>query len=177
MRRVPLGEPAKAALRGYLADGRPELVTGRTPPDAVFLNAAGRRSRPATRGGSSHAIRCPTARHCTRTRSATRYATHLLEGGADLRVVQELLGHADLATTQIYTHLTRDRLRAVYDATHPVPDDHIDRRRSPRCGTSTSSDSTADARERLILHYSPLVKFVAGRVAPVCRRASSRPTS
>ena len=109
-RRLPLGEPAKAALRGYLAHGRPELVTERTPPDAVFLNALGRRL-------TTRDARRIVARHPLPDGHA--FATHLLERGADLRAVQELLGHTDLATKQIYTHLTRERLRAVYDATHP----------------------------------------------------------
>jgi integrase/recombinase XerC len=118
-RRVPLGEPAKAALRGYLANGRPELVTERTPDDAVFLNARGRRltTRDARRIVARHPLPDGQALHPHALRHA--YATHLLERGADLRAVQELLGHTDLATTQIYTHLTRERLRAVYDATHP----------------------------------------------------------
>ena len=118
-RRVPLGEPAKAALRGYLAHGRAELVTERTPPDAVFLNARGRRltTRDARRIVARHPLPDGQALHPHALRHA--YATHLLERGADLRAVQELLGHTDLATTQIYTHLTRERLRAVYDATHP----------------------------------------------------------
>jgi integrase/recombinase XerC len=118
-RRVPLGEPARAALRGYLAHGRPELVTERTPADAVFLNARGRRltTRDARRIVARHPLPDGQALHPHALRHA--YATHLLERGADLRAVQELLGHTDLATTQIYTHLTRERLRAVYDATHP----------------------------------------------------------
>jgi site-specific recombinase XerD len=118
-RRVPLGEPALAAIRGYLGHGRPELVTTRTPPDALFLNARGRRltTRDARRIVAAHPLEDGQALHPHALRHA--YATHLLEQGADLRAVQELLGHADLATTQIYTHLTRERLRAVYDATHP----------------------------------------------------------
>jgi integrase/recombinase XerC len=118
-RRVPLGEPAVAAIRGYLAHGRPELVTDQTPPEALFLNARGRAlsTRDARRIVARHPLPDGQSLHPHALRHA--YATHLLERGADLRAVQELLGHTDLATTQIYTHLTRERLRAVYDATHP----------------------------------------------------------
>ena len=116
-RRLPLGEPAKVAVRGYLAHGRPELVTERTPPDAVFLNARGRRL--TTRDAADRrAIRCPTGRHHPHA-PGSRACDPLARTGRRLRAVQELLGHTDLATTQIYTHLTRERLRAVYDATHP----------------------------------------------------------
>ena len=119
IRRVPLGEAAIAAIRAYLDGARKILIVPTSPPDALFLNRRGRRLTPRDarrilerrllsdgRAISPHALR-----HA--------YATHLLEGGADLRAVQELLGHADVATTQLYTHLTKDRLRAVYDATHP----------------------------------------------------------
>jgi len=118
IRRVPLGEPALDALRGYLTEARPELARDDSP-DVVFLNRRGgalgtrdvRRILAAFPLGDGRQLHPHALRHA--------YATHLLEGGADLRVVQELLGHADLATTQIYTHLTRDRLRAVYEASHP----------------------------------------------------------
>jgi integrase/recombinase XerC len=114
-RRVPLGEPARHALETYASRARPLLVTDDTPPGVVFLNSRGRALTPRD-------ARRITARHGGRLHPhALRhaYATHLLEGGADLRSVQELLGHTDLATTQLYTHVTRDRLRAVYDASHP----------------------------------------------------------
>jgi site-specific recombinase XerD len=118
-RRVPLGEPALAAIRGYAKHGRPALVTELTPHDALFLNARGRAltTRDARRIVARHPLPDGQPLHPHVFRHA--YATHLLERGADLRAVQELLGHTDLATTQIYTHLTRERLRAVYDATHP----------------------------------------------------------
>jgi integrase/recombinase XerC len=118
VRRVPLGGPALDALDTYLAEARATLVRDDSP-DAVFLNRRGgalgtrdvRRILAALPLDDGRRLHPHALRHA--------YATHLLEGGADLRVVQELLGHADLATTQIYTHLTRDRLRAVYEASHP----------------------------------------------------------
>ncbi|HEX9467787.1 MAG TPA: tyrosine-type recombinase/integrase [Acidimicrobiia bacterium] len=119
VRRVPLGEPAVDALRAWLARGRPELASRESPDDRVFVNRRGRGLSPrdARRILERHPLSDGRAVHPHALRHA--YATHLLEGGADLRAVQELLGHADLATTQIYTHVTRDRLRAVYEATHP----------------------------------------------------------
>lgn len=119
VRRVPVGAPAVAALEGWLRDGRPVLATRESPPEAVFLNRRGRTftTRDARRVLERHTLPDGRTLHPHALRHA--YATHLLEGGADLRAVQELLGHADLATTQIYTHVTRDRLRAVYESTHP----------------------------------------------------------
>jgi integrase/recombinase XerC len=118
-RRVPLGDPARQALHTYLDHARPRLVRPATPAGCVFLNARGGALSPrdARRIVARYPLADGQVLHPHSFRHA--YATHLLEGGADLRTVQELLGHSDLTTTQVYTHLTPERLKAVYEATHP----------------------------------------------------------
>jgi integrase/recombinase XerD len=120
-RIVPVGSYARAALDAYLVRGRPALTAQRRGTPALFVNTRGARlSRQsawavlrsvADRAGITAEVSPHTLRHS--------YATHLLDGGADIRVVQELLGHASVTTTQIYTLVTIDHLREVFLTSHP----------------------------------------------------------
>jgi integrase/recombinase XerD len=119
-RMVPVGEIALDFLAGYLANGRPRLL-GKSPTPALFLNQRGGRlsrvsvwsllKKAGAAAGLPEQLSPHTLRHS--------YATHLLEGGADLRVVQELLGHADIGTTEIYTHIDRAWLAEAWLQAHP----------------------------------------------------------
>jgi integrase/recombinase XerD len=118
-RLVPVGGAARAAIERYLLASRPRLLRG--PSDRLFLSRSGKPftrialwmlvEKYGRRSGLLKEVSPHTLRHC--------FATHLLSGGADLRVVQELLGHADVATTQIYTHVDADRLKSVHAKYHP----------------------------------------------------------
>jgi integrase/recombinase XerC len=121
-----LGEPARKALRHYIQDGRPKLIKENQATKALFVNRLG--SRLSTRSVSSildkYAKLAGLGRRVTPHIMRHTFATHLLDGGADLRTVQELLGHADLSSTQIYTHVSQSRVREVYRKAHPRAKEH-----------------------------------------------------
>ena len=119
-RVVPLGTKAQSWVRRYLASARPRLARGRSSP-ALFLSRLG---RPLSRQGlwkilRAYAKAAGIDRRVSPHTLRHSFATHLLERGADLRAVQIMLGHADISTTQIYTHVSRAHLKAVYDRYHP----------------------------------------------------------
>jgi integrase/recombinase XerD len=119
-RMIPVGKAALAAVRAYLETGRPAILKGRSSRYLFVTARGGCMTRQAFwkllrghggKAGVFHNLTPHTIRHS--------FATHLLEGGADLRSVQTMLGHADIATTQIYTHVMRSRLRKTVDQHHP----------------------------------------------------------
>ena len=124
-RMVLMGKPAAEALRSYLSEGRPRLLKSKET-SALFLNKSGGRlsvrsidemlQRYSRQAGLPEKVTPHVLRHT--------FATHMLEGGADLRVVQELLGHSRLATTQVYTHITQSQARKVYFDAHPRAREH-----------------------------------------------------
>jgi integrase/recombinase XerD len=123
-RLVPLGEVALASLRHYVEGARPRFLRPRAPAragDSLFLTRLGRRM---TRQGfwkllGQHAVAAGITKAISPHKLRHSFATHLVERGADLRAVQAMLGHADIGTTEIYTHVSRGHLRAVYDKFHP----------------------------------------------------------
>lgn len=122
-RLVPLGRPGRDALNRYLENVRQRFLSesGRVDEKAVFLNTKGGRltDRSIRRIVEEYVHQMALKKKISPHALRHSYATHMLEAGADLRVVQELLGHVDVSTTQIYTHLSRERIRAIYNQSHP----------------------------------------------------------
>ncbi len=131
-RDVPLGRYARDAVSAYLSRARPALSSARSR-SALFLNQRGGRltRQSCAKLLALHARRAGVGRHVSPHVLRHSFATHLLEGGADVRVVQELLGHASVATTQVYTLVTREHLREVYYTAHPRARKALASRRDP----------------------------------------------
>ena len=169
-RLVPVGRPAVTALDAYLVRGVPTWRGAARGTPAIFLNArGGRLSRQsawqvlqdaAERAGITAAVSPHTLRHS--------FATHLLDGGADVRVVQELLGHASVTTTQIYTLVTVHALREVWAGAHPRARDGVSRRQPPRY----SDSSTRSGDQRLVLGVRLVLDGVPA--PPCCSRMYAR---
>ena len=119
-RIVLFGSHAQAALHNYIREGRPFLLAQKKTP-ALFINRRGGRltCRSVERMITFYAKEAQLQKRVTPHTLRHSFATHLLSGGADLRMVQELLGHVSLSTTQVYTHITKERLKEVYDSAHP----------------------------------------------------------
>jgi integrase/recombinase XerD len=119
-RVVPVGRKAVAAIYRYLAAGRPKLLTSKSPAN-LFLNRRGLPFAASTMWTriKSRVRRAEIGRNVTPHSLRHSFATHLLENGADLRVIQELLGHANISTTEVYTHITTSRLRDIHRQFHP----------------------------------------------------------
>jgi len=120
-RMIPIYPRATQSIEEYLKEGRPRIVQNRTEEKALFLNVRGER---LTRQGlwqilKGYAKAAHIESEVTPHTLRHSFATHMLNGGADLRIVQELLGHANISTTQIYTHLTSEHVRQTYDKSHP----------------------------------------------------------
>ena len=122
-RQLPMSDPGRRSLARYLEEARSQLLEHAKQAEinsAVFLNTRGTRLGPRGVRSLLHKyLRADGMRHASPHALRHSFATHMLDGGADLRAVQELLGHDSLATTQIYTHVSTERLRAVYEQSHP----------------------------------------------------------